>query len=98
MTQKEKLYYLIENYHNGNYNAKSFSEQFVVMFSEGVENYSSKKEKNIMQEFCKLAERYSPYEEDLKMSSFFVNGVTFRNLFDQLYDKIIACGEDRGRF
>ena len=90
MTQKEKLYYLIKNYHTGNYSAKSFSEQFVIIFSEGVEDYSNKKEKNIMQEFCKLAERYSPYDEDLKMSTFFIDDETFRDLFNQLYDKFIA--------
>lgn len=90
MTQKEKLYYLINNYHTGNYSAKSFSEQFVVIFSEGVDNYSSKKEESVMQEFCRLAERYSPYNEDLKMSTFFVDDESFRDLFNQLYDKFVA--------
>ena len=39
MTQKEKLYYLIKGYHMGNYNTKSFSEQFVIIFSEGIEHF-----------------------------------------------------------
>lgn len=90
MTQKEKLYYLIKGYYVGNYNAKSFSEQFVIIFSEGIEDYSNKNERKIMQEFCKLAERYSPYDEDLKMSSFFIDDESFRVLFNQLYDNFIA--------
>ena len=90
MTQKEKLYYLIKGYHMGNYNTKSFSEQFVIIFSEGIEHYSNKNKERIMQEFCKLAERYSPYDADLKMSSFFIDDKSFKVLFDQLYDKFIA--------
>lgn len=85
MTSKEKLYYLIENYHKGNYDAKSFSEQFVIIFSEGVDGYSGKKEKKAIQEVCKLAERYSPYDEDLTLSPFFVSDDTFKKLFEQLY-------------
>lgn len=85
MTQREKLYYLIENYHKGNYDAKSFSDQFVIIFSEGVDGYTGKKEKKAMQEVCKLAERYSSYDEDLALSPFFVSDDTFRELFDKLY-------------
>lgn len=52
MTAKGKLYYLIENYHKGNYDAKSFSEQFLIIFSEGVDGYTGKKEKKAIQRYC----------------------------------------------
>ena len=54
MTQREKLYYLIENYHKGNYDAKSFSDQFVIIFSEGVDGYTGKKEKRLCKRFVNL--------------------------------------------
>lgn len=90
MTPKENLYYLIENYRLGNYDCKSFSEQFVLIFSEGVEDYTDKKEKKAMQEVCRLAERYSPYEEDLALSPFFVSDDTFRELFNKLYKEYFS--------
>ena len=52
MTAKGNLYYLIENYHKGNYDAKSFSEQFLIIFSEGVDGYTGKKEKKAIQRYC----------------------------------------------
>jgi len=87
MNTKEQLYYLLQNYYHNNYDIQSFCEQFVLIYSNGIDNYVDTAESKMMKAFCELSERYSPYEEDLKLSTFFVDEEQFRVLFDKIYKR-----------
>ena len=89
MTRKEQLYYLLNNYRNKKYDTACFCDQFVQIYSMDVHDKNmTAREKEYMSRFCRLAERYSPYEEDLSSSSFFIDDTAFRTLFDDLYSKL----------
>ncbi len=90
MTQKEKLLYLISNYNNGNYTTKTFCDQFVEIYCEGIGENVNADEKNTFDQICKLAERFSPYDEDLKLSEFFVDEGTFVELYKQIDIKCLS--------
>lgn len=82
MTRKEKLYFLLQGYYNSQYNESSFCEQFVPIYSDNVyDDECSKEEHELFEVICRLAERYSPYEEDRSLSSYFVDEKTFKNIF-----------------
>ena len=85
MSSKEQLYYLLINYYRENYDTRSFCEQFVLIYSDGIDNYVDSTEMTMMNDFCKLAERYSPYDEDLNLSKFFLDATQFRINFDELW-------------
>ena len=85
MSSKEQLYYLLINYYRGNYDTRSFCEQFVLIYSDGIDDYVDSNEMAMMNDFCKLAERYSPYDEDLNLSKFFINDNQFKIIFNELW-------------
>ena len=67
MTIKEQLYYLIEKYHSGEYDTKTFAEQFEIIYClEGNEAGLSNKEYKLFSELSKITGRYSSFEEDQK--------------------------------
>ncbi len=87
MTRKEQLYYLLDNYKRMNYTAASFCDQFVEIYSTNANDESMTDEENkFMYLFCRLAERFSPYNEDLQLNHYFVDEKTFRRLFEELYN------------
>ncbi len=90
MTRKEQLYYLLFNYHENQYDTRSFCDQFVCIYSDDVDDAACNKyEKEFMEKFCRLAERYSPYIEDHALSSYFLDERSFRNSFEILFDEYI---------
>lgn len=91
MTRKENLIYLLQAYYKGEYDTSVFCDLFVEIYSDGVDDPGmSRQEKTCMEEFCRLAERYSPFEDDLKMSAFFVDEETFKEAFRELYGKYFS--------
>ena len=61
------------------------------MFSVGEDEYPlSNQEYSCMEEFCRLAERYSPFEDDLEACSFFIDEETFKEAFRELYGKYFS--------
>ena len=86
MNRKEQLYYLLEAFQKGEYTVCSFCDQFVEIYSKDAYDKSmTLKENEYMEQICRLAERYSPYEDDILLDSFFIDKDTFKVLFDDLY-------------
>ena len=67
MDSKDKLYYLIIQFFNGNYNAKDFSEQFSDIFNLEID-YSTLTdvEKKVFGDLSTITDRFSSNESDLK--------------------------------
>lgn len=89
MTLKEQLYYLINNYFSGKYNAEAFCDQFPLIYREGLD-YSDKNEKEMMESFCELAKRYSPFEEDVSLYDFYIGDAEFNEKFMMLYKRYLG--------
>lgn len=88
MTRIEQLYYLLFNYYKGQYDTESFCNQFVLIYSDGVDDVDANEhEKEFMERFCRLAERYSSYTEDQDLSPFFLNECSFLKNFEVIYDE-----------
>lgn len=68
MTKKEKLFYLLKEYKNGNYKIATFAEEFERIFYYEAEKDLSLDEKlyKILREMADWCGRFSPFEDDLK--------------------------------
>jgi hypothetical protein len=73
MKPKEKLYYMLNSYINGEYDAKTFCEIFSDTYHQDldVEDLNIK-EKKLFKELSLLIERFSPYEDDLQKFEYYI--------------------------
>lgn len=74
MTYKEQLYYLLREFKNGNYTTRDFCNQFELILNTELE-YSelNATEYELFSILADISERYSPYEEDLKIPNCYFN-------------------------
>ena len=92
MSIKEQLHYLLNEYWNKRYDTSVFCDQFTLICNmELCDLEISKQEKEYMEEICRQAERYTSFEEDLTLSSFFLSEADFREKFEGLYKKWQDC-------
>lgn len=74
MTSKEQLYYLINEYIKGNYNTKTFCNQFTIIFNTEVDYEDlNEVENKLFLELSSITTRFSPYEEDFAFKNVYYN-------------------------
>ncbi len=74
MSEKEQLYYLIIEVLKGNYEVKTFCNEFTRIFDLEIDyKVLSKVEYECLNELADKAARFSNYEEDLKMPHVYFN-------------------------
>lgn len=74
MTSKEKLYYLLKAYLKDEYNTKTFSDLFsYTYYRESKDEIFTDQERELFEELAVITDRFSPYEEDLKIPNAFFN-------------------------
>jgi len=72
MNPKEKLYYLLNGLKNNTYDIKSFSDEFSRIYNLELDYDSlDNLEHELFRELSTVADRYSPYPEDLETKAFF---------------------------
>ena len=82
MQAKEKLSYLIEEYLAGEYTTAAFCDEYTLVYDLELEKSRLKEcELAFFESICKLAERFSPYQEDIMNYDFFISESTFREKF-----------------
>lgn len=68
MTEKEKLYYLLTEFNKGNYDIKTFCDQFTEIYDLELDYESlTNLEYQLFHDLKVMTARFSQYEEDLKM-------------------------------
>lgn len=68
MTDKEKLYYLLNNFQNGGIDTNTFTDQFMKIFDLEIDyDELSNKEYTIFGKVSDMAARFSDSIEDLKL-------------------------------
>lgn len=74
MTGKERLYYLIENYYNKNYDINTFVDEFCRIYrDELMDSDCSNLEIQIFSELDEICGRFSNYETDEKIAKIYYN-------------------------
>lgn len=65
MTSKEQIYYLINEYIKGNYDTKTFCDQFTIIFNTETDYENlNQLENKLFLKLSSFTSRFSPYEED----------------------------------
>lgn len=94
MTPKEKLYYLLDNYLKGSYETKIFCDQFSITFNIERDDSLTELEEEIFEELSVITNRFSPYEEDLKIPGAFFNERQVREKAIETSKKLKKHGDD----
>lgn len=83
MTKKRQLEFLLKAYMRNEYDIKTFCDEFTRIFyqAENDDDIISDSESSIFKNLANECERYSPYEDDLLCSNYFVD--------DGYIDKVI---------
>ncbi len=90
MEAKEKLYYLVAEYINGNYNDETFCDIFTVTYDVETDYKElNSKEKLLFEELCSLTSRFSSDENDLKLNSIYVSKNEVRDKALQIKNELI---------
>lgn len=72
MTPKGKLWYMVENFMSGKYKVREFCSEFSRIYNFEIDyNTLNEKEHKLFKELCDMADRFSDYEEDLKIANVF---------------------------
>jgi len=91
MSKKEQLYYLLEAYHQNKYDLVSFCDELSrILFyeSNGVKELNDI-EKEYFETLASITERYSPYEDDLRLSKWYVDDKTVQEAINMTYINIV---------
>lgn len=90
MEAKEKLYYLVSEYINGNYNDETFCDIFTVTYDVETDYKTlNSKEKLLFEELCSLTSRFSSDENDLNLNSIYVSKNEVRDKALQVKKELI---------
>ncbi|MCA1057601.1 hypothetical protein LCL96_01555 [Rossellomorea aquimaris] len=74
MNPKEQIYYLLNEYSKGNYDTKTFCDQFTNIFNIEIDYEKlSDLEYRLFNNLSKVTARFSPYDEDLIFSNVYYN-------------------------
>ena len=65
MTIKEQLYYLLEKYHDGEYDTKTFADQFDYIYAHGSDEANFiQEEHELFYGVFRIVGRHSPFKDD----------------------------------
>lgn len=85
MTAIEKLYFLLREFHIGNYRTTDFADQFELVYIREVDYEDlTEREHLLFKELSDICGRFSPYEEDLKTGAFY-NEEDIRKKAEEVY-------------
>lgn len=89
ITPKEKLYYLLKTYSKAEYDTKTFSDQFSYIYylKSGNEIFTDV-EKEAFEALAIVTDRFSPYEEDLKIPNAYFNEEEVREKVKEVLKKL----------
>ena len=92
MTPKEEVYFLLEEFNSGNYTVKDFSELFSFTYFRKINTDElNKKEKRLYRELADMTDRFSPFEEDLKIPNMYFSESDVKQkaqvVFEELFVK-----------
>jgi hypothetical protein len=90
MDGKEKLIYLLEEYYKDNYSTDTFADEFSRIYNFETDDSSlSISENYIMNELSVITNRFSPFEEDLKIPHMYFSGDDVKKKATEVYLKLI---------
>lgn len=90
MTAKEKLYYLLTEFHKGSYDTNTFCDQFTIIYDTEIEYETlSEVEKDLFNELSVITARYSPYEEDLKIPNVYYSEQDVKSKVNEVMAKLL---------
>lgn len=88
MTSKEKLYYLLTKYLQGNYDTKTFSDLISDTFNLELDNSLTEMEIQVFGDLVSMACRFSPFGEDLKLPNVYFNDQQIRLKAEETWGKL----------
>ena len=92
MTKKQQLYFLLEAYNQNKYDIATFCDELTRILyyeSNGISELSGN-EKEYFEDLANVTERYSPFEDDRKLSKWYVDDEAVKKAINTAYDKLIA--------
>lgn len=90
MTYKEQLYYLLSEYIKGNYTTNDFCDQFGIIYNTKLDyDDLSNKEYDLFNKLTDITERFSPYEEDLKIPNVFKSETDVKDIAEKTYNALM---------
>ena len=90
MKAKEKLYYLITNYLKGKYSTRAFCNEYTQVYNIDLDKKNLQEcEFALLESICKLAERFSPFQEDILTNDFFIDETTFQKKLAETIKKFV---------
>ena len=89
MKKRQQLYYLLEAYKRGEYGISTFCDQLtlILYYESNAISELVEKEKVVFGALGEMAERYSPFEEDRKLSMWYVDEEKIKKAIE------VACSE-----
>lgn len=91
MTKKEELYCLLKLYREGRYDVAIFCDELTRILyyeSNGISELDSL-EKEHFEKLANVAKRYSPYEEDRKVSKWFCDEIEVKKAIDVAFSRLV---------
>ncbi|EPR11511.1 hypothetical protein [Ruminiclostridium papyrosolvens] len=88
MTFKEKLYYLLTEYLQGNYDTKTFSDLISDTFNLELDNSLTEIEIQVFGDLVSIACRFSPFEDDLKLPNVYFSDQQVRLKAQETWEKL----------
>ena len=90
MSQREKLFYLINSYLKGDYDTKNFSSLFCSTFYLEKDNSILREEYAFFEELANVADRFTPYEEDLKIPNVYFNEDQVKAKTKEVFENLVS--------
>ena len=90
MSPKEKIYYLIREYINGNYETEIFCDEYTQIFNIELDYDTLNEEQyKLLEELSVFTARFSPFEEDLKIPNVYFSEEQVVTKVKEVYNKLI---------
>ena len=91
MNKKEQLYYLFETYHQGNYDLETFCDELlqILYYESNAINELEIEEREQFEALAGVAKRYSPFEEDRKIYSWYIGEDIINEAIDHAYSVLV---------
>lgn len=92
MTERDKLWYLINGVFNGEYDVETFCSEFTNIYNLDMD-YSqlSKQEKQEFEDLCSMAERFSNDENELKIPNMYYSESDILERIKKLMQNLKCC-------
>lgn len=89
MDSKSKLYYMLEQVYMNNYRISDFAEWFSIIYDHEINNDElSNYENELFGELAEITNRFSPFEEDLKIPNCYYSADVVREKAIEVYFKL----------